>query len=236
MSVDFLLAGDVASFEAESFRSALHEVFANATEIRVNVLSSSVTVETRIVMSSVVEANSVARTITSTPIATMQTSWFGNLSVVIERIPTPLVAAESGPIESQPPPSPVAAEPLPSGATQALRASSGSEAPALAAEASLLMVVGCAMLLPLVMLVARGMCLRWRGACRRRFRSVYVSAAEVRLTLPRGPRFWPSLWPARPGPVLPPGKPPVRAPLSDRPGPAILRQGGPIRTEESHRV
>ena len=109
-----VVAGDVASFDAEGFRLALLAQFGEAEEVTLRVTSASVRVEVTLTMASSSAAMRAADTIATTPVATMQSSWFasvnGGAGVTIENVPTSEVDSLSLLLAATPPPS----SPLPS--------------------------------------------------------------------------------------------------------------------------
>ena len=85
--VEFVLAGEVASFDAEAFRSSLLRTFRNATGAALTVTSASVLVTASLRFASANHATDAATTINSTPIAIMQSIWFASMNVTIENTP-----------------------------------------------------------------------------------------------------------------------------------------------------
>ena len=77
VDTSFTVAGDVASFDAPAFRSALLAKFTDAVDVRLAVSAASVRVNATIVMPSIAAANVAADAIRNTPVATMQEEWFG---------------------------------------------------------------------------------------------------------------------------------------------------------------
>ena len=78
VDTSFTVAGDVASFDAPAFRSALLAKFTDAVDVRLAVSAASVRVNATIVMPSIAAANVAADAIRTTPMATMQAEWFGS--------------------------------------------------------------------------------------------------------------------------------------------------------------
>ena len=118
MRSTFVVAGDVASFDAEGFRLALLAQFGEAEEVTLRVTSASVRVEVTLTMASSSAAMRAADTIATTPVATMQSSWFasvnGGAGVTIENVPTSEVDSLSVFLAAAPPPSsPLPSPPLP---------------------------------------------------------------------------------------------------------------------------
>ena len=118
MRSTFVVAGDVASFDAEGFRLALLAQFGEAEEVTLRVTSASVRVEVTLTMASSSAAMRAADTIATTPVATMQSSWFASVNggegVTIENVPTSEVDSLSVFLAVAPPPSsPLPSPPLP---------------------------------------------------------------------------------------------------------------------------
>jgi len=107
VTATFLLAGDVASFDEAGFRMALLARFADAADVLLAVSTASVRVVATLLLPSASAAARVAREIATTPMATMERSWFasvnGRAGVTLESPPTAQVVAQHLPL---PPPAP----------------------------------------------------------------------------------------------------------------------------------
>lgn len=102
VSVTFTAAGDVSSFDSASFRSSLLSYFTDATDAMITVTAASVSIATRLIMSSAAAASSAESTLSSaTP-----TALSSSLGITIESVSSPTVAVEEIIAPSPPPPSP----------------------------------------------------------------------------------------------------------------------------------
>lgn len=104
------MAGEVANFDQDGFRAALLRQFSDATDVVLTVAAASVRVDARLIFATLLAANAARTTITNTPKATMQISWFGTLNggagLVLTVPPTATVSLALLAAPSPPPPLP----------------------------------------------------------------------------------------------------------------------------------
>jgi hypothetical protein len=107
VSTAFTLAGDVGSFDREGFRSSLMATFPSASRVTLTVTAASIGVLAELDFTGKDAATAAATKINTTPVATMQSSWFASVrgGVSIENVPSASVAEVAViPTSSSPPP------------------------------------------------------------------------------------------------------------------------------------
>ena len=107
VSTAFTLAGDVGSFDREGFRSSLMATFPSASRVTLTVTAASISVLAELDFTGKDAATAAATKINTTPVATMQSSWFASVrgGVSIENVPSASVAEVAViPTSSSPPP------------------------------------------------------------------------------------------------------------------------------------
>jgi hypothetical protein len=93
LSATFVLAGEVATFDRAGFKRALLAVFTDARDATLTVTSASVVVHATLLFGVSTQAHAAATSITTTPVGTMQDTWFAALGVTITQAPTASVSS-----------------------------------------------------------------------------------------------------------------------------------------------
>jgi hypothetical protein len=105
----FIVSGDVSSFDADGFRVALHGQFPEAQDVVLTIQPASIGVEAKLIMATEVAAEAVAHVVTTTPVSTMQSTWFANVNdgagVLIQSAPSVSIVEEL--VINPPPPLPI---------------------------------------------------------------------------------------------------------------------------------